>query len=190
VRYVRERPGELIHVDVKRLGRVPLGGGHRILGDGARKHQALGHDYLHVAIDDATRVAYVAVRPDELAASTVSFFEEAIGFFAEQGVHVERIMTDNAWTYTHSTSLARLLAKLGIAHVRTRPHRPQTNGKAERFIGTLVREWAYSKLYRSNSERLDALPGFVDFYNRTRPHTALGGLSPMDVVNNVCGDHS
>jgi transposase InsO family protein len=184
VRYVRERPGELIHVDVKRLGRVPLGGGHRILGDGARKHQALGHDYLHVAIDDATRVAYVAVRPDELAASTVSFFEEAIGFFAEQGVHVERIMTDNAWTYTHSTSLARLLAKLGIAHVRTRPHRPQTNGKAERFIGTLQREWAYSRLFRSNDERLRSLPGWVDAYNRRRPHAGLAGQTPMSVLVN------
>ncbi len=102
VRYVRERPGELIHVDVKRLGRVPPGGGHRMLGEGARKDRGIGYDYLHVAIDDATRVAYVAVRPDEQAASTVSFVAEAVAFFAGQGVRVERVMTDNAWTYTHS----------------------------------------------------------------------------------------
>ncbi len=155
---------------MKRLGRVPPGGGHRVLGDGARRDLGVGYDYLHVAIDDASRVAYVAVRPNELAASTVSFFEEAIDFFTDQGVRVERVMTDNAWTYTHSTSLATLLAKLGIAHLRTRPRRPQTNGKAERFIGTLQREWAYSRPFRSNDERLQSLPGWVDAYNRRRPH--------------------
>ena len=129
VRYVRERPGELIRVDVKRLGRVPPGGGHRILGEDARKHVGVGYDFLRVAVDDATRVAYVAVRPDELAQSTVTFIEEAVGFLAEQGVRVERVMTDNAWTYTHSIRLAALFKELGIRHVRTRPRRPQTNGK-------------------------------------------------------------
>ena len=184
MRYVRERPGELVHIDVKRLGRVPPGGGHRILGEGARNHLPIGYDFLHVAIDDASRVAYVAVRPDELAASTVSFFEEAIGFFARQGVHVEKVMTDNAWTYTHSTSLSRLLAQLNIGHVRIRPRRPQTNGKAERFIGTLQREWAYSRLFRSNEERLGSLPGWVDAYNRRRPHAGLAGQTPMSVLVN------
>jgi len=184
VRYVRERPGELIHVDVKRLGRVPDGGGHRILGPFARRDRGIGYDYLHVAIDDATRVAYVAVRPDEQAASTVTFVEEAVAFFAGQGVRVERVMTDNAWTYTHSTRLAALFADLGIRHVRTRPRRPQTNGKAERFIGTIQREWAYARLFRSNDERLATLPGWVDAYNRRRPHAGLDGQTPLSVLVN------
>jgi len=191
VRYVRERPGELVHVDVKRLGRVPDGGGHRMLGPSVRNHLGLGYDYLHVAIDDATRVAYVAVRPDEQAASTLSFVAEAVAFFAEHGVRVERVMTDNAWTYTHSTSLAALLGSLGIRHLRTRPRRPQTNGKAERFIGTLQREWAYVRLFRSNDERLASLPGWVDAYNRCRPHAGLKGQTPMAVlVNKVDGNDS
>jgi len=159
VRYVRERPGELIHVDVKRLGRVPPGGGHRILGESARNRLPVGYDYLRVAIDDASRVAYVAVRPDEQAGSTVTFVAEAVAFFAGHGVRVERVMTDNAMTYTKSRTLAALFADLGIRHVRTRPRRPQTNGKAERFIGTIQREWAYARLFRSNAERLATLPG-------------------------------
>ena len=184
VRYVRERPGELLHVDVKRLGRVPPGGGHRMLGDDARHRSPIGYDYLHVAIDDATRVAYVAVRPDEQAGSTVSFIEEAVGFFAEQGVRVERVMTDNALTYTNSRILAALFANLDIRHVRTRPRRPQTNGKAERFIGTLQREWAYARLFRSNDERLASLPAWVDAYNRRRPHAGLDGQTPLSVLVN------
>ena len=189
VRYVRERPGELVHIDVKRLGRVPPGGGHRILGESARNMLPIGYDYLHVAIDDASRVAYVAVRPDELAGSTVSFIEEAVAFFADHGVRVERVMTDNAWTYTHSSRLAALFADLGIRHVRTRPRRPQTNGKAERFIGTIQREWAYVRLYRSNAERLATLPRWVDAYYRRRPHAGLDGQTPLAVlVNNVNGN--
>lgn len=189
VRYVRERPGEIVHVDVKRLGRVPPGGGHRMLGEEARNHLALGHDYLHVAIDDATRVAYVAVRPDEQTDSTVSFVVEAVAFFAAQGVRVERVMTDNAWTYTHSNRLAALFSELGIRHLRTRPRRPQTNGKAERFIGTIQREWAYARLFRSNEERLATLPGWVDAYNRRRPHAGLEGQTPLSVlVNKVNGN--
>jgi len=184
VRYVRERPGELVHIDVKRLGRVPDGGGHRMLGPDARRDRGIGYDYLHVAIDDATRVAYVAVRPDEQAASTVSFVTEAVAFFADHGVRVERVMTDNAMTYTKSRGLAALLADLGVRHIRTRPRRPQTNGKAERFIGTIQREWAYARLFRSNDERLATLPGWVDAYNRRRPHAGLGGQAPMSVLVN------
>jgi transposase InsO family protein len=173
VRYVRERPGELIHVDVKRLGRVPHGGGHRMLGAEARKDRGIGYDYLHVA-----------VRPDEQAGSTVSFIGEAVEFFAERGVRVERVMTDNAWTYTNSNRLAGLFDELGIRHLRTRPRRPQTNGKAERFIGTLQREWAYARLFRSNEARLATLPDWVDAYNRRRPHAGLGGQTPMSVLIN------
>jgi transposase InsO family protein len=189
VRYVREQPGELVHVDVKRLGRVPPGGGHRILGDGARHRDPIGYDYLHVAIDDATRVAFVAVRPDEQAASTASFVAEAIAFFRCHGVRIERLMTDNALTYTNSRPFAELLRDEGIRHVRTRPRRPQTNGKAERFIGTLQREWAYARLFRSNAERLASLPGWVDAYNRRRPHAGLDGQTPISVlVNKVDGN--
>jgi transposase InsO family protein len=189
VRYVRERPGELIHIDVKKLGRVPPGGGHRILGEGARNWLRLGHDYLHVAIDDATRVAFVGVHPDERAATTVRFVADALAFFAGQGVRVERVMTDNAMTYTRSTGLASLFAEHGIRHVRIRPYRPQTNGKAERFIGTLQREWAYRRLFRSNDERLASLPRWLDAYNRRRPHAGLKGQTPMSVlVNKVDGN--
>ena len=189
VRYVRERPGELVHIDVKRLGRVPDGGGHRMLGDVARHRRPVGYDYLHVAIDDATRVVYVAVGPDERAASTISFVREAVQFFADQGAHVERVMTDNAWTYVQSPRLAALFAELGIRHLRTRPRRPQTNGKAERFIGTIQRESAYARLFRSNDERLATLPGWVDAYNWRRPHAGLAGATPMSVlVNKVDGN--
>ena len=189
VRYVRERPGELIHVDVKRLGRVPPGGGHRILGEGARNHIPVGYDYLHVAIDDATRVAFVGVHADERAATTVRFVRDALAFFAEQGVQVERVMSDNAMTYTHSKGLAELFVERGIRHVRIRPRRPQTNGKAERFIGTLQREWAYRRLFRSNDERLASLQPWLDAYNRRRPHAGLDGRTPMAVlVDKVSGN--
>jgi len=142
LRYVRERPGELIHVDVKKLGRVPDGGGHRLLGPDARRQRELGYDYLHVAIDDASRVAFVGVHRDERAATTVRFMRDAVAFFADHGVRVERVMTDNAITYLRSPMLVAVFAELGIRHLRTRPRRPQSNGKAERFIGTLQREWA------------------------------------------------
>ena len=191
VRYVRERPGELLHVDVKKLGRVPDGGGHRMLGPSARHDRGMGYDYLHVAVDDATRVAFVGVHPDERAATTVRFMRDALAFFAQHGVRVERVMTDNAMTYTHSRQLAITFAELGIRHLRTRPRRPQTNGKAERFIGTLQREWAYARLFRSNAERLASLPRWLDTYNRRRPHAALDGLSPLTVlVNKLDGNDS
>jgi len=125
--------------------------------------------------------------PDETGTSAASALQTALAIFAAEGISVERVMTDDGPAY-RSNAYRAVLG--GRRHSRTRPYRPQTNGKAERFIGTLVREWAYSRPYRSNSERLDALPEWLDFYNRRRPHTALGGLSPMDVVNNVRGDHS
>ena len=147
VRYVRERPGELIHIDVKKLGRVPPGGGHRMLGETARNWLCLGHDYLHVAIDDATRVAFIGVHPDERAGTTVRFVTDALTFFAGQGVRVERVMTDNAMTDTHSTGLAELFAEHGAVRL---PDPTQNDLWAERFIGTLQREWAYRRLFRSN----------------------------------------
>ena len=187
-RYEVCHPGSLVHQDHKKLGRIPEGGGHRALGrDVARRHQNLGYDHFEVCIDDRSRRSVVVQVPDETGASAASALATALAVFAADGIEVERVMTDNGVAYRSNVYRAVLGER---RHSRTRPYRPQTNGKAERFIGTLVREWAYSRSYRSNSERLEALPGFVDFYNRTRPHTALGGLSPLDVVNNVRGDHT
>ena len=189
-RYEVCHPGSLVHQDHKKLGRIPEGGGHRALGRANAPHHhrsGLGHDHFEVVIDDRSRRSVVVQVPDETGASAAAALQTALAIFAADGVEVERVMTDNGAAYRSNAYRAVLGDR---RHSRTRPYRPQTNGKAERFIGTLVREWAYSRTYRSNSERLDALPGFVDFYNRTRPHTALGGLSPLDVVNNVRGDHS
>ena len=189
-RYEVCHPGSLVHQDHKKLGRIPDGGGHRALGRAVAPHShraGLGHDHFEVVIDDRSRRSVVVHVSDETGASAASALQTALAIFAAEGIEVERVMTDNGPAYRSNAYRAVLGDR---RHSRTRPYRPQTNGKAERFIGTLVREWAYSRTYRSNSERLDALPGFVDFYNRTRPHTALGGLSPLDVVNNVRGDHS
>ena len=187
-RYEVCHPGSLVHQDHKKLGRIPDGGGHRALGRNvAPRHESLGYDHFEVVIDDRSRRSVVVQVPDETGASAASALATALAIFASEGIEVERVMTDNGLAYRSNAYRAVLSER---RHSRTRPYRPQTNGKAERFIGTLVREWAYARPYRSNSERLDALPTFVDFYNRRRPHTALGGLSPIDVVNNVRGDHN
>jgi transposase InsO family protein len=192
IRYVRERPGELLHVDVKKLGRIPDGGGHRFRGRGdgtPRAHR--GYDHVHVALDDMSRVAYVAVYPDERGVTCARFLRDAGTWFARQGVRVERVMTDNARNYTDSRAFGEALAELGARHLTTRPFRPQTNGKAERFNRTLLDEWAYARPFTTNEERLAALPPWLDHYNQHRPHTALAGLAPMQVlVNNVSGNHS
>ncbi len=192
IRYVRERPGELLHVDVKKLGRIPDGGGHRFRGrvtGTPRSHR--GYDYLHVAVDDMSRVAYVAAFDDERGATCARFVLDAAAFFASRGVRIERVLTDNAKNYTRSTAFAAALGELGARHKLTRPFRPQTNGKAERFNQTLLAEWAYARRYDTNQERLDALPAFVTRYNEQRPHGSLGGRTPMSaLVNNVSGNHS
>lgn len=193
VRYVRERPGELIHQDHKKLGRVPPGGGHRIHGRAAahNRHRGLGHDHFEVIVDDATRLAYVAHVPDESAASASRALLDAAVWFAERGVRIERVLTDNAKSYAKRRVYAATLDELGIGHRRTRPYRPQTNGKAERFIKTLLDEWAYGRRYRSNGQRLRALSRWVEYDNTERTHTALGGIPPMEaLVNNLRGNHS
>jgi transposase InsO family protein len=178
VRYVRDRPGELVHLDVKKLGKVPPGGGHRVTGDRTRRGRGIGYDYLHVAVDDHSRAAYVGVFSDELGTTTARFLLEAAAFYADHGVRIERVMTDQAKAYTNSRAFAEALGHLGARHLVTRPYRPQTNGKAERFIRTMLAEWAYARAYRTNADRLRALPAWVDFYNRRRPHTALDGQAP------------
>jgi hypothetical protein len=192
VRYQRERPGELVDLDVKKLGRIPDGGGHKIHGRAvARRGRGIGYDYIHSAVDDRSRVAFSQILPDETGATSARFLVEAASFFAEHGVRIERVLTDNAKAYADSVVFAETAAGLGIRLKRTRRYRPQTNGKVERFNRTLLDEWAYARLYRSNNERRRALAQWLRFYNHRRPHTSLDGLTPMAVlVNNLGGKHS
>lgn len=190
VRYVACHPGALIHQDHKKLGRIPDGGGWRSEGRSSetRRRRGSGYEHLEVLIDDASRYAVVVPVEDETSASAIAALELAAAEFARLGIRIERVLTDNGTTY--KTQYGEAVARLGARHKRIRPWRPQTHGKAERLIQTLLREWAYGHAYRSTAERAAALPVFVDFYNRRRPHTALGGRSPLDAVSNVSGDHS
>lgn len=185
-RYERERPGELLHIDVKKLGRIPPGGGHRIHGRGPRtgadRRRRLGYDYLHVAVDDRSRVAYIEVHPDERGATVARFLTRTVAFFGARGVRVEAVMTDNAWCYTKAPAFRRALFTAQVRHLLTPPRRPQVNGKVERFHRILVEEWAYARLYRSNGARLRTLSRWLDFYNSRRPHTALGGRPPASAL--------
>ena len=184
IRYEWPHPGDLLHLDVKKLGRIPDGGGKRFdpgfaeTGAGRHVGRRLGHDFLHVAVDDHSRYAYVEVLPDERGATTAAFLERAIAAFRELGVRIERILTDNGGNY-RSRIFAAVADAYGVRLKRTRPYRPQTNGKAEAFNKTLQREWAYVRLYTSNTERTAALKPFLEEYNGDRPHTALGGRSPL-----------
>jgi transposase InsO family protein len=192
VRYQREHPGELVHIDVKKLGRIPDGGGHRVHGRtaGTPRGLGIGYDYIHSAVDDRSRVAFSQTLPDESAATAALFLIEAASFFADHGVVIQRVLTDNAKAYTQSVLFAETAAALGITLKRTRRYRPQTNGKVERFNRTLLEEWAYARLYRSNDERRRAFTRWLRSYNHRRPHTSLDGLTPMAVlVNNVQGKH-
>ena len=175
VRYERARAGELIHIDIKKLGRFKQIG-HRITGKRTHSRQP-GWDFVHVAVDDATRLAYVEVLPDEKKESAKAFLERALCWLKRQGVCVERVMTDNGSCY-RSKLFATALNEAGVAHLRTRPYTPRTNGKAERFIQTLLREWAYAKAYRSSGRRNAALAPFIHRYNHRRPHASLAGRSP------------
>ncbi len=174
-RYERSRPGELIHVDVKKLGRFAVAG-KRVIGD---RHASRGYGWecCHVAIDDATRLAYVEVLPDEKGQTAAGFLRRAVAWFAERGVSVKRVMTDNGSPYV-STIHAATCRELRLRHLRTRPYRPQTNGKAERFIQTMLREWAYGRLFSSSQERREALPFWLDHYNYRRRHGSLGHRPP------------
>jgi transposase InsO family protein len=206
-RYEKQRPGELVHVDVKKLGRIKDGAGKRI-GDGRRRTHnyqrvadaagvrrlTVGWEYVHVCVDDATRLVYVEVLEDEKAVTAVGFLRRAVAHFASFGIRVERLMTDNGSAYC-ATIHALACKTLGIKHLRTRPYRPRTNGKAERFIRTLLGGWAYGAIYRDSNERRQALAGWLDYYTRRRPHRSLGRQTPLERLhalnrNNVLGSYS
>lgn len=205
-RYQRRHPGELIHIDVKKLGRIKGGAGKRISG-GARRHNydrvadaagtrrhTVGWEYVHVCVDDATRLAYVEVLSDEKAVTAAGFLRRAVAHYAAYGIKVKRVMTDNGPAYRgHKHRDA--CAELGLKHVRTRPYRPRTNGKAERFIRTLLSGWAYGAIYQDSDERRHALLGWLDFYNRRRPHGSLSHQPPQTRLealrgNNLAGSYS
>ncbi len=186
-RYERSRPGELIHVDVKKLGRI-LAAGHRVTGSRAsqkktrreRKRVGMaGWEFVHVCVDDATRLAYVEVLADERGETAAGFLDRAVGWFASMGIAVERVMSDNGSCY-RSRVHARACRELGVRHLRTQPYRPRTNGKAERFIQTLTNRWAYGAIYGSSTERTSALPGWLTHYNFNRRHGSLGHKAPAD----------
>jgi len=194
VRYERSRPGELVHIDVKRLGRIQGGAGKRVSG-GLRKHYnraridaegrrrlTVGWEFVHIAVDDHSRLAYAEVLPDEKAATAIGFLHRASAFYASYGIRIERLLTDNGPAYV-SAIHALACRALRIRHLRTRPYRPQTNGKAERFIRTLLAGWAYGAVYRSSEERTRALDGWVWHYNHRRRHSALGRQPPVSRTN-------
>lgn len=187
-RYQRERPGELIHLDIKKLGRFDQPG-HRVTGTrvGCRNRGA-GWDFVHVAVDDATRLAYVEVLDDERKDTTTGFLLRALRWFRDRGIQTQRVMTDNGSAY-RSRRFAKALRLLAIRHIFTRPYTPKTNGKAERFIQTLLREWAYGFAHPSSQARNTDLPRWLDWFNTARPHSALNGLSPLSRVNNLMRTH-
>jgi transposase InsO family protein len=193
VRYVRDRPGELIHIDVKKLSRIPPGGGHKTLGraEGRKNRVRVGQDFVHVAIDDATRLAFIDVHDDERGDTCAQFLADAAAYFAAAGIPtIERVMTDNAKNYVRSRVFQAGLEALEARHVIIRAYRPQTNGKAERLNRTLLAEWAYARHYDTNQARLDALPAWLEHYNSTRPHTAIGNKPPIQAVNNLSGNYT
>ena len=200
VRYERSRPGELVHLDVKRLGRIQGGAGKRVR-DGLRKHYnparvdlegrrrlTVGWEFVHIAIDDHSRLAYAEVLPDEKATTAIGFLRRAVAFYRRYGITIEGLLTDNGSAYV-STIHALACRQLGIRHLRSRPYRPQTNGKAERFIRTLLAGWAHGAIYRSSHERTQALDGWLWHYNHRRRHSALGRQPPISRTN-VLGSYT
>jgi transposase InsO family protein len=187
IRYQRERPGELVHVDVKKLGRI-VRPSHRVTGDRRDRSRGAGWQYLFVAIDDATRLAFGRIYPDETADSALAFLAACDGFYRRHGIAIERVLTDNGTCFKRRWQDA--CAALGIGVRKTRPYRPQTNGKAERFIRTLLERWAYAYPYADELERANALPKALDSYNRYRPHRALGGQTPLQRVNDLSGTYT
>jgi len=188
VRYERERPGELLHVDCKKLGRI-VRAGHRVTGNRSRRAKGVaGWQYLFVAIDDASRLGFARIYPDETADSAIDFLSACQRFYRAHGIEIERVLTDNGTCFKRRWQLA--CEERAIAVRKTRPYRPQTNGKAERFIRTLLERWAYAYRYEREPERAAALPSALDSYNRYRPHRALGGQTPLQRVNDLSGTNT
>jgi transposase InsO family protein len=193
-RYERAHPGELVHVDVKKLGRIPDGGGHRALGRAdAQPHRTRtpgqGYLFLHTALDDHSRLAYTETLTDEKAATCAQFLRRAHAWFTNHNVHIQRVLTDNAWSYRKNT-WRQTCQELNIHRRFTRPWRPQTNGKVERFHRTLLDEWAYHQPYPTETARQTAFTDWLDWYNFHRPHTGINGAAPADRVTNLSGSHS
>ena len=187
LRYERDRPGELLHVDTKKLGRFSVG--KRILHDGVQRSPRAGWQHLHVAIDDHTRLAYCELLPQRSASRLRRLPRRAVAWYAEQGITIERVLSDNAKAY-HSHLWRDTCAELEIGRRYTRPYSPWTNGKAEALIKTLLREWAYRFAYPTSAHRSRALPGYIRWYNRRRPHGSLGGRPPISRVSHVCGQYT
>ena len=193
-RYERERPGELIHIDIKKLGKFDKIG-HRITGDrtGQSNSRGVGWEFVHVCIDDTSRIAFSQIKPDERKRSAVAFLKAAVAYYASLGVIVERVMTDNGSCY-RSFAFRNACRRLGLKHIRTRPYTPKTNGKAERFVQTCLREWAYARAYLDSTQRAKELPFFVHRYNWHRPHSAIGAKPPISRLgltgNNLLRLHS
>lgn len=188
-RYEWSRPGALLHVDVKRLARFQEPG-HRVTGERQRRSRAVGYDFLHCVVDDHSRLAYVELHPREDAETAAKVLERALHWLAELGLEApEAVMSDNALVYTRGERFQAVLAANGLRHIRTPAYTPRWNGKVERFIQTLLREWAYVRTWESSHARARALLSFVRFYNRRRPHRSLGGRPPLSRVHNVCGSY-
>jgi transposase InsO family protein len=188
-RYEHARPGDQVHMDVKKLGRIPDGGGWRAHGRARRRRLRVGYAYIHSAVDDHSRLAYSEVLGDERATTAVAFWERALAWFAERGVTVRSVLTDNGSAY-RSADFRRCCDATGVRHHFTRPYRPQTNGKVERFNRTLLEEWAYVRTYASEAARTAALADWLHIYNHHRGHTALGGLPPVRRVTNLPASHT
>jgi transposase InsO family protein len=187
-RYERERPGELIHIDIKKLGKFDQIG-HRITGDrtGQSNNRGIGWEFVHVCIDDASRIAFSQIKPDERKRSAVAFLKAAVAYYASLGVIVERVMTDNGSCY-RSFAFRNACRRLGLKHIRTKPYTPKTNGKAERFVQTCLREWAYARAYLNSRQRAEELPFFVHRYNWHRPHASIGAKPPISRLG-LTGDN-
>lgn len=185
-RYEHGAPGDLLHIDTKKLGRI-VRPGHRVTGDRRDSVEGAGWEMLFVAIDDHARIAYTEMRPDEKWPAAVAFLHQAVRYYQRMGVTVRRLLTDNGSAF-RSRAFQAACRELGIRHRYTRPYRPQTNGKAERFIQTSLREWAYARPYASSAERSQAIRQWADTYNLTRPHAGIGGISPLQRLNNLLGN--
>ena len=190
-RYEWPCPGDLLHMDTSEYVRFQRPG-HRVTGDRStqdRQHRD-GVDFVHAIVDDHSRLAYAEIHPDQRAATVAGFFERALAFYASHGILAKRLMTDNAWIYVRSRAMRQLLTTHDVRHLTTKPYRPRTNGKVERFHQTMAREWAYGLVYRSHRERTAALPHWIDHYNTTRPHSSIGDRPPISRVHNLRGQDS